>query len=66
LKEVEYSKKIFKKVIAIDQLPKLTKLRNSAYVINADKHDKPGEHWIATFYDKRGKCDFFDSFGMGP
>ena len=63
----KFSKKYFKKVIAIDQLPQSkNKIKNSAFVINTDEHYKEGQHWIAIFYTKNRKCEFFDSFGMGP
>ena len=63
----KFSKKYFKKVIAIDQLPQSkNKIKNSAYVINTDEHYKEGQHWVAIFYTKSSKCEFFDSFGMGP
>jgi hypothetical protein len=26
----------------------------------------PGEHWLATYYDKNANCDIFDSFGLNP
>jgi hypothetical protein len=61
------SKKHFKAVIAIDELPRSKrKIKNSAYVINTDKKSGQGEHWITVFYDKNSNCEFFDSLGFGP
>jgi len=62
-----YSRRYFKKVVAIDQLPSIfRKIKNSAYVINSHKQNQDGEHWIAVFYDSDSNCEFFDSFAMGP
>jgi hypothetical protein len=61
------SKKYFKAVIEIDELPRSKrKIKNSAYVINTDKKSGQGEHWISFFYDKNSNCEFFDSLGFGP
>ena len=61
----EFSKTIFKAVLARNELPsKVT--YPSAYVINNKKNNHPGEHWIAFFYDEKGNVDFFDSFARGP
>ena len=65
LKEDEFSKDIFKNVLARNQLPAKISYP-SAFVINNKKDNHPGEHWIAFFYDKDKNCDFFDSFARGP
>ena len=36
------------------------------FVVNTDKSSKPGEHWLAFFYNKNGKCEFFDPLGFSP
>ena len=56
------SKTIFKKVCALDQLEKPT--FSSAYVINSDPSSEPGEHWVAVYFDKRGRGEYFDSYGL--
>ena len=61
LKKDLKSKTIFKKVCALDQLEKPT--FPSAYVINSDPSSKPGEHWVAVYFDKRGRGEYFDSYG---
>lgn len=36
-------------------------------VLNLDKHDMPGSHWVAVFIDlKKGLITYFDSYGMKP
>jgi hypothetical protein len=34
----------------------------SAYVVNSDRSDGPGEHWIAVYFCKDGCAEFFDSY----
>ncbi len=49
--------------ILINQLGK-TKL---GIIFNLDKHDEPGSHWVATFFDfKKCRILYFDSVGMPP
>ena len=62
LKKGLKSKNIFKKVCALDQLEKST--FPSAYVINSDPSSEPGEHWVAVYFDKRGRGEYFDSYGL--
>ena len=65
LKSDEYSNKIFKAVLPFDCLPKSPPYP-SAFVVNTHPQGKKGEHWLAIYYDKKGKCRFFDSFGNSP
>ena len=58
------NEKIFKKVCAFDQLE--NPVFPSAYVINSDPSNEPGEHWIAVYFDKRGREEYFDSYGLAP
>ena len=58
------NKKIFKNICAFDQLEK--PVFPSAYVINSDPSSEPGEHWIAVYFDKRGRGEYFDSYGLAP
>ena len=46
------NEKISKKICAFDQLEK--PVFSSAYVINSDPSNEPGEHWIVVYFDKRG------------
>ena len=64
LKKDLKSKTIFKKVCALDQLEKPT--FPSAYVINSDLSSEPGEHWVAVYFDKRSRGEYFDSCGLPP
>ena len=62
LKKGLKSKTIFKKVCALDQLEKPT--FPSAYDINSDPSSEPGEHWVAVYFDKRGRGEYFDSYRL--
>ena len=64
LKNDSETKSVFKKVCALNQLEKLT--FPSAYVINSDPSTEPGEHWIAVYFDKHGRGEYFDSYGLPP
>ena len=64
LKKDWKTKNIFKKVCALDQLEKPT--FPSAYVINSDPSSEPGEHWVAVYFDKRGRGEYFDRYGLPP
>jgi len=36
-----------------------------AFIVNTDRHDQPGQHWLAFMYNASlDAIDFFDSFGM--
>jgi hypothetical protein len=61
----DMSKKNFVNVLARDELPLKIKWPSS-FVINTDKSSKPGEHWLAMYYDKNGTCEFFDPLGFSP
>lgn len=58
-------KQIFIGVFPCDKIPDIYKLP-SALIVNLDNSDKPGTHWIAIFFDKIGKCEYFDSYGRKP
>ena len=62
LKKDLKSKTIFKKVCALDQLKKPT--FPSAYVIKSDPSSERGEHWVVVYFDKRGRGEYFDSYGL--
>ena len=57
------AKNVFRGVFAVDQLPR--ELQVGAYIINTDEHYKPGQHWVAVYYDGTIK-EYFDSYGLPP
>ena len=63
------SRRIFRGVYARDLLncSNQTFCRGpSVYVVNTDSSDKPGEHWVALYFNGLGQCEYFDSFGLPP
>ena len=65
LKGNVYAKRIFKGVYPRDEIPSVVKYP-SAYIFNSDPSSKPGEHWMALYFDKKKRGEYFDSFGIGP
>lgn len=57
--------KFFYGVYAKDKLPLIDKVP-AGLIMNNQSSDKEGEHWLAIYFDKRGNCEFFDSFGKSP
>lgn len=66
LKLNKCTKKYFQGVFAIDKIPKLVKSKPSMYVINTDKSNQPGQHWLAVYFTSTGCAEFFDSYGRSP
>ena len=53
-------------VFPIDKLPKKISSFPILYVINTDKSDKPGMHWVALYFNEDKRAEFFDSYGNPP
>jgi len=51
-------------VLCLDEAKEF--LPNKAYVINTDKCDQPGLHWLGVYYPPKGEIEFFDSYGIKP
>ena len=64
LKNDSEIKGVFWSVCALDQLEKLT--FPSTYAINSDPSREPGEHLVSVYFDKRGRGEYFDSYGLSP
>ena len=61
------SRRVFRGVYPRNKLPYFVNTRHpSAFVINTDVSSGPGEHWVAVWFDGRGKAEYFDSFGLPP
>jgi hypothetical protein len=65
LKKDKVTSKIFLEAYARDELPSQPPFP-SCFIINTDPRSKPGAHWLAVYYNERGYCDFFDSYGQPP
>ena len=54
---------LFIGVFPSNRLPKFSS-KNKYAIVNLDKHNEPGSHWIALAYDnKKNKIFVYDSFG---
>ena len=64
LKKDPQTKKIFKKVSALNERKALSCL--SAYVINSDTSNKKGDYWVAVYFNKNRRGEYFDSYELLP
>ena len=53
-------------VFPSDGLPTYIFKRPRFFIANTDPHNKPGRHWVAFYFPKRGPAEFFDSGGRPP
>jgi len=65
LEKDEFTSKIFKGAIAIDELPKNIEYP-SCFIINNKPRSNKGEHWVAVLFDLNKTGYFFDSYGENP
>ena len=56
----------FGDVCPADLLPIVIKHKPKAYIVNTDESHKPGKHWVAFYFPKRGFPEFFDPEGRKP
>lgn len=50
-----------------DKIPHaICKKCNYGIIINTETSSEEGEHWVAIFLPKKGKIEYFDSFGRSP
>ena len=57
--------RIFLGVFALDKIPTINQYP-TALVVNLDRSNLPGSHWIALYFTAKGKCEYFDSYGRKP
>ena len=58
-----YAKKYYLGTVALDQLPQNIRYP-SCLIVNNQKSHQPDQHWIAIYFGKNQKAEFFDSFGQ--
>ena len=63
LKKNPYAGKILKKACASDQLKHVIYPSTMSLIVI---HFLPGELWVAMYFDKNGKGEYFDSYGLSP
>ena len=54
------------KVCAKDQLPRQNPSHVKAYIVNTERSNKAGEHWLAVIFNNNGNVLYFDSYGLAP
>lgn len=59
------SARYFAGVFPSDKIPVIRKFP-CTMVINTDKHDEKGTHWLAVYIQDKKNIDFFDSYGLPP
>ena len=69
--ELEYMMrryKRFKGVFSVDNFDKVefTKGKDFGIIVNTDKSDQPGEHWVALYIDNPSSIMYYDSYGDKP
>lgn len=53
-------------VYSRDQLPRRLYRFPCSFIVNTDKQNEPGEHWLAFYYDENRHATFFDPCGLSP
>ena len=66
LLKYRWSRQTFCGVKPLDKIPQKRVRRPCSFVVNTHKSDQPGEHWFGIFVPRRGKIDYFDSYGRPP
>ena len=59
------SARYFEGVFPSDKIPVARKFP-CALVLNTDKHDEKGTHWLAVYIQDKETLEFFDSYGLPP
>lgn len=62
----KYTKNYFIGVYPLDRIPKIIKNKPALLIVNHDKSNSPGSHWVAIYLPVKGSPEYFDSFGIEP
>ena len=54
------------KVCAKDQLTRQNPSHVKAYIVNTERSNKAGEHWVVVIFNNNGNVIYFDSHGLPP
>ena len=54
------------KVCAKDQLPQQNQIHVKAYIVNTERSNKTGAHWVAVIFKNNGNVLYFDFYGLPP
>ncbi len=71
LKENSTTRRYFGGVLASDKLPASPQNRNFPrkylyYVVNFDRDEEEGSHWVVCFFNHSSRHSYFDSYGFPP
>ena len=66
LKKDKYTRAVFQGVYPSDKLPTRVSSFPALLIANVDTSEKPGSHWVAFYFTKDRKGEFFDSYGLPP
>ncbi|KYQ88906.1 hypothetical protein DLAC_10489 [Tieghemostelium lacteum] len=63
-----YHKEGFESVIASDEIGTLDPKKKMSFIMNLDKSNQPGSHWVAVNIDTEGdkSIEYYDSFAKDP
>lgn len=63
-----FNKDGFAGVIASDEIHKLPTKKRMGFVMNLDKSNQPGSHWVAVYIDadRDKSIEYYDSYGKEP
>lgn len=54
-------------VFSRDTVPRLDGPEGFSLILNLQRSDEPGSHWVAVYHEPRGRyVEYFDSFGAPP
>lgn len=56
--------KVFIGIFASNQLNHTVRKKPTAMIVNTDPTTRPGQHWVAMYFDTNGTVDYFDSYGL--
>jgi hypothetical protein len=66
LRRVLLSERQYGGVCPADRLPSIVRPRPRLYIVNTDVSGRPGTHWVAFYFPRRGPVDFFDPSRHAP
>ena len=56
----------FQGVFSYDTLPRHVTSYPASYIVNTDKEQDRGEHWVALFLENEAVAEVYDSYGRKP
>ena len=66
LRKDKFTRTVFQGVYPSDKLPTGVSSFPALLIANVDTSDEPGSHWVAFYFTKERKGEFFDSYGLPP